>query len=213
MFNYINTSTWERSEHFDYYRSKVVCGYCCTVRLDVTNLINELKKKSLRFYPSFIYCTAKIVNSMKEFRMGIDKNGLPGYFDVSHPNITIFHEDDHTFSDMWSEYNDDFMSFYTNTVNNMEKYKDKKGIKARDNQPANFFCISCIPWLSYTAYSTYATQDEPNLFPVITFGKITETDGVSEIPFTINISHAAADGYHTSKFINMLQEYINNFTV
>ncbi len=209
MFKYIDMDKWPRKEHFNYYRTKIVCGYSCTVQLDVTSLLKQVKEKGLRFYPSFVYCVSYIVNSMNEFKMAVDKDGLPGYYDVSHPNMTIFHEDDHTFSDMWTEYYPEFSRFYENTVSNMEKYKNTKGIKVRDNQPPNFFCISCVPWLSYTAYNTSVPGGVPNLFPIITFGKYTKKDGHYEMPFTINISHAAADGYHTSMFINSLQELIN----
>lgn len=209
MFNYIDLKNWERLEHFNYYRNIIKCGYSCTVQLDVTNLLNQVNEKGLRFYPVFVYCVAKIVNSMKEFRMAIDSEGNPGYYDVSNPNLTIFHEKTHTFSDMWTEYDPDFNKFYTNTVNNMEKYKDAKGVKARPNQPPNFFCISCVPWLSYSAYNTYVPSGEPNMFPLITFGKYIENNGKLSMPFTINIAHACADGYHTSKFLNDLQSLIN----
>ena len=144
MFKYIDMDKWPRKEHFDYYRTKIVCGYSCTVQLDVTSLLKQVKEKGLRFYPAFVYCVSYIVNSMNEFKMAVDKDGLPGYYDVSHPNMTIFHEDDHTFSDMWTEYYPEFSRFYENTVSNMEKYKNTKGIKVRDNQPPNFFCISCV---------------------------------------------------------------------
>ncbi|GFI61625.1 chloramphenicol acetyltransferase 2 [Clostridiales bacterium] len=210
MFKYIDLEKWERHEHFEYYRTKIKCGYSCTVQLDVTKFKHNLDKSGLKFYPSFVYCVSRMVNSMPEFRMAVDKDGLPGYFDISNPNMTIFHEDDHTFSDMWTEYYPEFKDFYRNTVKNMEKYKNVKGIKARNNQPPNFFCISCVPWLSYSAYNTNVPGGEPNLFPLITFGKYTEKDGKLEMPFTLNISHASADGYHTSKFINGLQELINS---
>lgn len=213
MFNYIDLNNWERKEHFEYYRTKIRCGYSCTVQLDVTSFLKQVKDKQLRFYPAFIYCVSNIINNTKEFRMGVDKDGRPGYFDTSNPNMTIFHEDNKTFSDMWTEYYPEFDKFYENTVNNMEKYKNAKGIKARDNQPPNFFCISCVPWLSYTAYNTSVPGGEPNMFPIITFGKYTEKDRHYTMPFTINISHAAADGYHTSKFINDLQYLLNTISL
>ncbi len=209
MFNYIDPDNWERKEHFEYYRTKIKCGYSCTVQLDVTAFRKRIFENKLRFYPAFVYCVSKIVNSMPEFRMAVDKDGLPGFYDVLNPNMTIFHENDHTFSDMWTEYYPDFWQFYKNTIENMDKYKNVKGIKARNDQPANFFCISCVPWLTYTAYSTSVPGGEPNLFPIITFGKYTASGGRYTMPFTINISHAAADGYHTSRFINDLQELIN----
>ncbi|MEA4973724.1 Chloramphenicol acetyltransferase 2 [bioreactor metagenome] len=209
MFIPIDTSTWERKEHFEYYRTKIKCGYSCTVKLDVTKFRTQVKGKSLKFYPAFIYCVSKIINDTKEFRMTVDQSGNPGYFDISNANLTIFHEDTKTFSDLWTEYYPDFWEFYKNAVQNMEKYKDVHEIKARDNQPENFFCISCVPWLSYTSYNTSVPGGEPNLFPIITFGKFAENNGKYEMPFTLNISHAAADGYHSSKFFNDLQELIN----
>ena len=209
MFNYIDVDNWERKEHFDYYRTKIVCGYCMTVKLDITHFLEQVKKNNLRFYPSFIYCAARIVNSMKEFKMGVDAEGRPGYYDVSNPNLTIFHEDNHTFSDLWTEYSPDFKEFYKNTVDNMDKYSTAHGIKVRANQPPNFFCISCVPWVEYESYNTYTPAGTPNMFPILTFGKFSEKDGKYTMPFTLNISHASADGYHTGKFINDLQELLN----
>ena len=72
MFNYIDVDNWERKEHFEYYRTKIRCGYSCTVQLDVTKFLNQVKEKGFRFYPAFVYCVSKIVNSMKEFRMAVD---------------------------------------------------------------------------------------------------------------------------------------------
>lgn len=209
MFIPIDTSKWVRKEHFEYYRTQIKCGYSCTVNLDVTKLRAKVKNSNIKFYPTFVYCVSKIINDTKEFRMTIDKNGNPGYFEISNPNLTVFHDDTKTFSDMWTEYYPDFCEFYKNTVKNMEKYKNVHKIKAREHQPQNFFCISCVPWLNYTACSTYVPGGDPNLFPIITFGKFTESANKYFMPFTLNISHAAADGYHSAKFFNDLQEFIN----
>ena len=209
MFNYIEMDKWERREHFEYYRTKIVCGYSLTVELDVTRFKKQVDNNVLRFYPAFVYCVSKIVNSMKEFRMAADENGLPGYFDISNPSMTIFHDDDHTFSDMWTEYYPDFKTFYANTVHNMEKYKNNKGIKARNGQPPNFFCVSCVPWLNYSSYTTSTPGGMPNLFPIITFGKFTCDNETYKMPITLNISHASADGYHASMFFNDLQSLID----
>ena len=167
MFNYIDMDKWERREHFEYYRTKIVCGYSLTVELDVTKFKKQVDNNVLRFYPAFVYCVSKIVNSMKEFRMAADENGLPGYFDISNPSMTIFRDDDHTFSDMWTEYYPDFKTFYANTVHNMEKYKNNKGIKARNGQPPNFFCVSCVPWLNYSSYTTSTPGGMPTFFRLL----------------------------------------------
>ena len=129
MFHLLDPEKWERQKHFEYYMQMIPCGYTVTVRLDVENLYQQVKKCGLKFYPTFIYCTGKVVNEKREFKMGVDQEGRPGYFDVMHPNFTIFHKDDHTFSDIWSYYDDDFQTCYQNIINDMETYKDVKGPK------------------------------------------------------------------------------------
>lgn len=117
MFYLLDPEKWERQKHFEYYMQMIPCGYTVTVRLDVENLYQQVKKCGLKFYPAFIYCTGKVVNEKREFKMGVDQEGRPGYFDVMHPNFTIFHKDDHTFSDIWSYYDDDFQTCYQNIIN------------------------------------------------------------------------------------------------
>lgn len=214
MFQHIDPETWERREHFEYYTNQIKCGYSLTAELDVTGFLNLISQKNLKFYPSFVYCVSTVLNQMKEFRMGLSEDGSPGYWDVVHPSYTIFHNDDHTFSDLWTTYSEDFLSFYEKMTEDMKQYGSNKGIKARSGQPPNFYCISCVPWLSYTGYSTMTAGGRPNLFPIITYGKYQLKNGRYQLPFTVTISHAAADGYHTSLLINEIQSLISkDFTL
>lgn len=49
------------------------------------------------------------------------------------------------------------------------------------------------------------------LFPLIKFGKYFRTDGKIQIPVSVFVSHAVADGYHTCKLINDMQEIAGRF--
>lgn len=209
MFTKIDLANWERREHYHYYTNQLPCSYSMTVSLDVTNLKRRVKEYGHRFYPVFVYCVSKAVNAQKEFRMGMDGEGNPGYWDQVHPNFTIFHEDDHTFSDVWTEYQEEFESFYSGMTAVMEECKDKKGVKARAGQPANFYCISCVPWVSFSGYQTYVAGSRIALFPIITYGKYQECDGKWTMPLTLTIAHAAADGYHSSQLFLKIQEIID----
>lgn len=213
MFQIVDLEKWERREHFKYYTEKLKCGYSITAKLDVTLFKKLLEKNKLKFYPSFIYCVTHDINSMPEFRMRLGENNALILYDIVHPNYTIFHEDDHTFSDIWSEYTNDFYKFYDNYKCDIEKYSNIKGVKIKPNQPKNFYCISCVPWLSFTGYSTYTSDSNPALMPIITYGKYTEESGKWVMPFTVTISHAVADGYHVSKLINSIQTTIDKFDI
>ena len=96
----------------------------------------------------------------------------------------------------------------------METYGQNHGIKGKPGQPGNFYCISAVPWLDYTGYTATVSGDRlPALFPVITCGKITEENGRETLPFTINIAHAAADGWHTAAFVNDLQGLLDSVSL
>lgn len=55
-----------------------------------------------------------------------DAEGNLCVWDQVVPNYTIFHEDDKTFSDCWTEYSDDFEVFYREITKDMEEGQKKK---------------------------------------------------------------------------------------
>ncbi len=212
VFTLYNRETWPRSEHFDYYtKGFVKTVNSMTSRLDVTHFKKTVTARGLKFFPAFAAVTGKVIASMPEMCTNVDAAGNPGYYDFLCPNFTIFHEDDYTFSDCWSEYDDDFDTFYGNLMADTEKYKEKKGIKVKEGQPANFYCISCVPWLDYSAYTSVNASGNPHLFPIITFGKYTEENGRLTLPLSLSISHASMDGWHICKFYNDMQDALNKF--
>lgn len=211
-FTLYDRNMWPRSSHFEYYTKGFVKSVnSITVRLDVSHFLAETKKRELRFFPAFAALTGQVIASMPEMCTNVDEKGNPGYYSYLNPNFTIFHEDDKTFSDVWSQYDADFDTFYNNLLTDGETYKDKKGIKVKEGQPKNFFCISCVPWLSYEAYCPVNYGGMPNFFPIITFGKYTEEKGKTTLPLTLTISHAVMDGYHLSVFFNRLQDALDKF--
>ena len=108
---------WARSSHFQYYTKGFVKSVnSMTVRMDVTHFLAEVKRRNLKFFPAFAALTGQVVASIPEMCTAVDENGTPGYYSYLNPNFTIFHEDDKTFSDVWSEYDADFDTFYRNLV-------------------------------------------------------------------------------------------------
>lgn len=211
MFHPYDLSAWERAEHFRYYREFLPCQYSLTAELDMTRFLAAVRKRKLKSYPAMLWCVSAVVNSGKEYRMAVDGEGRPGYFDVTHPVYTVFHPDDHTFSDLWTAYDPDFGAFYAAVTADMAAYRDAKGPKLKPGQPENFFCASCVPWLHYTGYSSVTPGGSPNLFPIVTYGKFQEKEGAVTAPCTLTIGHAACDGWHSARFFQLLQEKLDRF--
>ena len=210
MNNYqvIDLATWPRRTHWQYYRNIVKAAIAMTKKIDVTNVLKYCHRTGRSFSAVFLYVISRTVNSMECMRMCTDGEGNPAVWDVIHPNFTIFHKDDETFSDVWMEYYPEMEDFLANYEKVLEEYGNKRGIKVRDNQPPNFFPVSGLPWISYESMHTYTqgTTMPPALFPILNYGKYEEVDGRFLLPFSITIAHAAMDGYHVAKFFEKLQE-------
>ncbi|MBR6501015.1 MAG: chloramphenicol acetyltransferase [Firmicutes bacterium] len=228
-FHLIDMETWPRREHYEYYKNLVKTSYNLTANVDISRLLFRCNETKQRFYPTFVYAITKAVNEIKELRMALDKDGNLGWYDYLNPSYTIFHKDDETFSDVWSPWEEDFKTFYDGMIQDMETFKDVKGIKAKPDKPDHFLPVSNSPWTTFTGYACDTFQPSPLLFPVITFGRyfsnkvmpdclgrsmsLTHTDGpVSDygirflVPVNIFVPHMVADGYHVGKFFSELQD-------
>ena len=95
----------------------------------------------------------------------------------------------------------------------MEKGYKKRGIKVKAGQPANFYCISCVPWAAFTAFgSRTVNSTEPVYFPIITMGKYEKSGDRILMPVNLMIAHAVADGYHAGMFFQRLQEAVDRLS-
>ena len=207
-FHKIDMDNWERREHYYYYRDFIKTRYNLCGEIDITGLLSQIREKRLHFYLVFLYVVIHTVNEIKELRMCLDEDGALGYWDVCHPSYTIFHKDDLTFSDIWTEYSPDFQTFYERACQDMETFQDVKGIKAKPDTPPNFCPISCIPWISFTGFGSDTYAESNMLYPVILFGKYHENEkGQILLPLSIAVNHMVADGYHTCLFFQKIQEF------
>lgn len=226
-FHRIDLATWPRREHFLYYQKLVRTNYNLTVNVDISALKHGCESRSLRFYPVFIYAVTKAVNRIREFRMALDPDGTPGWYDYLNPSYTVFHRDDETFSDVWSPWDEDFSRFYDGMIRDMERYGQIKGIKSKPDKPDAFLPVSGVPWTTFTGYGSDTFTPPHMLFPVVTFGRFFPSEVLPDclgrieqprregaddpvprllIPVNVFVPHMVADGYHTCKFFSQLQQ-------
>jgi chloramphenicol O-acetyltransferase type A len=210
-FKKIDISKWDRKEYFEHYLNEVPCTHSMTLNLDSTTLLKEIRKQNVKLYPTMIYLLSAIVNKHEEFRTAIDTNGTVGVFDLLHPLYTIFQKDDETFTNIWTEYTPSFFEFYKQYLLDIQNYGEIKSFMAKPNVPSNIFTISTIPWVSFTGFNLNLPTATGYLLPIFTTGKYFEQDGKIWLPMAIQVHHAICDGFHIARFINELQEAMNNF--
>lgn len=203
-FEIKDVNTWERREYFEYYFQDIPCTYSMTTNIDITNLIT----KNFKLYPTMLYLLTLIVNRYEEFRTSTDNEGNVGVFDEINPCYTIFHQNNHSFSNLWSEYNSDLKTFLINYNNDIKAFGDIYKMQAKPNQPANCFSVSMLPWNSFIGFNLNLEKGYKYLLPIFTLGKFYEENNKILLPIAIQVHHAVCDGFHLCRFIDDLQKEI-----
>ena len=204
IFQPISLENWERREYFEHYFSQVPCTYSMTVKLDITPLI----RAGARLYPSMLYCLAAVVNRHREFRMAFDKEGRLGFFTQVHPCYTVFHKDSETFSNLWTEYTDDYRAFCRAYRDDVEQYKDIPGFMPKPGAPDNLFNVSMLPWESFEGFNLNLQKGYDYLLPIFTMGRYYEDNERIFLPLAVQVHHAVCDGFHVCRFVAELREMV-----
>lgn len=212
-YSLIEEDEWPRKEHFHYYQEQIPCSHSMTAIVDVTECLSLAHKKKRHFTAILMYAVCKTVNELECMKMMTAEDGSPGIWKVTNPVFTVFHPDDHTFSDLWMDYLENPLSFLDEYDRIIRAFGDRKGIKGRPGQPDNFFCFSCTPWTTFESYSCQAAGRIPPLFPIIDCGRYEQTNTGWQMPVSLTVSHAAMDGYHISLFFDRLQHNLDSITI
>ena len=204
-FERIQLDSWARREHFEHYHSQVPCTYSMTTKLDITPLVEA----KARLYPAMLYLITRAVNRFPQFRMDFDSEGKLGVYGEMHPCYTIFHRDSETFSNLWTEYTEDYSAFCRAYERDLEQFGSNKSMMAKPGVPANTFPVSMIPWESFDGFNLNLEKGYGYLLPIFTMGRYSENNGRYLLPLSIHVNHAVCDGFHVCRFISALREMID----
>lgn len=203
-FSKIDMKMWKRAECFNHFMTNNPCTYSMTVKLDVT----RIRQAKIKVYPAMLYAITKVVNRHEEFRMAIDHNGDPGFYDQMLPAYTVFHKDTELFSNIWTRWYPQYEEFLKAYETDIKAFGSVQAMTAKPNVPENAFPVSMIPWSSFDGFNLNIQNTYTYLSPIFTMGKFYEENGKILLPFAIQIHHAACDGFHVCRFLNELQEIL-----
>lgn len=210
-FQKLNMETWERADIFRHFIDDLRCVMSMTADIDVTALVQTAHERSLRFYPTMMWVVSTAVNRRQELRMGFDRDGNPGIWDTVSPYYAHFYQQDERFVKLVAEYSPNFDEFYRNFLHGQEQLQSLRGFELTD-LPPNLFDLSCLPWIHYRSFDLHVFDEGRYLAPVIMWGRYTkDSSGQITLPLSLNIHHAAADGFHLCRFFSDVQQIITTF--
>lgn len=207
MKTLIDINNWNRKEHFLFFSKFDEPFFGVTVKVDCTTAYKKAKEKGISFFLYYLYRALKGANEVENFRYRIIENQAYSFATVNaSPTIN---RPDGTFGFAYLEYFEDEKLFYEKALQEIENVKSTKSLLPAVSGE-NVIHFSAIPWLDFTSISHARSFSYPDSCPKISFGKMTENNGVKEMPVSIHGHHALMDGYHVGMFVEKFQNLLNN---
>lgn len=200
----IDLAAWPRREHFEHYRSRVPCSYAITVDLDVTELRAASRRTGTKTYAAQVWALATVVNRHEEFRMTL-VDEAPAIWPLLHPAYTVFNPDRETFACVSTPYDTDFGAFQARMGEDVAEHRHATRMFPQEDLPANYFDVSSLPWTSFSSFALSIKDSWDHLTPIFTLGRYEERGQETYLPLAVQIHHAAADGFHTARFVEDLR--------
>lgn len=207
-FTPIDMQTWQRRDYFYYFTKMMPTGFNVNVDVDITATYDTAKAAGYRFFPVYLHLITRLISEQPEFMIAQRGEQL-GHYDHLTPAYSLFHENDHTISGIWTAYDTDLVTFNAHYMTDKERYSSQHGAVAKPDQPENAYMINMNPWLHFNNYTPLSFNGLPNYLPVIEAGKYVIENDRRVMPVSFTIHHAVADAWHVSHFFEKLQRALN----
>lgn len=211
-YTIVDKEKYYRKGVYRHFSEDCKCSVSMTARIDVTELYKKSKNTGTKFYLNFLYILCKVLNSREDYRMGyLWQTDTLVCYDKINPVQYVFHDDTETCSIAYSEYYEDYKTFYNKALEDLEKAKQthKYGLDSA-NHP-NWFDASYISWLSYDSLNIELPDGYLYFAPIINWGKFRKENERLMMPVTVRMNHAVADGYLIAKVFKLLEKEVSEF--
>ena len=192
-----------RSGQFQYFRHMTDPYASVTVSVDVTELLETAG--TAHFFQTVLYLVTLAANSVPQLRRRFMGEGVVEY-DFCPPSYTCMKPDGVyvycTPMEMkpYREYIDYCRACQAQVI--------ARGTLTEDGDPLGHLYVSCLPWLHYTSLKPPVESCEDS-HPMIHWGKYEACgDGHIQMPVTLSVNHALADGLHISRFFQCFEEEV-----
>lgn len=203
----LNLDTWNRKEHFLFFKQMEEPFFGITTTIDCSIAYEKSKALGISFFTYYLHKTLIAVNKIEPFRYRIINDEVY-VFDQIDVSATIL-RDDKTFGFSYMNYSEDIHEFAKIVTLEIERIQNTEGLFTR-LFPENLIHFSALPWVNFSSFSHARSFTFPDSCPKISFGKMMDENGKKTMAMSVHVHHGLMDGYHVGEFVNELQKVMND---
>src|SRR6185369_13279591 len=207
MPHYIDLATWPRRAVFEFYLPFDKPYFNVCLRLDITKLLTELKKREgTNVWLTYHYVALRAANEIEPFRYRL-RDGQVLVHDVINGGTTIMLPNE-TFTLVYWDYAENFAQFMQGATEAVEEIRNGDwAFRPKHEDDARIHCTT-LPWISFTSFSHARRWGRQDSVPKISFGKFETENGRTLMPFSVEVHHSLMDGLHVGRYIARIEEML-----
>jgi chloramphenicol O-acetyltransferase type A len=206
MKHKLDIDSWNRKEHFNFFKNFDAPYYGVTIRLDCTHAFKTAKLLGISFYSYYLHRVLTAVNTIPNFRYRIENDEVFEYHRIN-ASTTVLRED-HTFGFSNMRFSKDLKEFDNIVKAETRRVKNATGLLTAPNA-IDAIHFSALPWIDFSSISESTDSRSGDSCPKFAVGKLIDEDGKKSMPFAVHVHHALVDGYHLGIFLDKVQELMN----
>ncbi|GAB4405397.1 MAG: chloramphenicol acetyltransferase [Bacteroidia bacterium] len=203
MYRLIDTDTWNRKDTFAFFRSFDDPFFNLCTSLEAGPLYRRCQQEGWSFFLACLYHATAAANEIEALRLRLSDDDVRCY-DQVHAGSAIAHAD-HTFSFCYFRMLPDMATFQAAGRAAIEAQRASRAFDPR-NDTLDIIHYSVLPWIAFTSMKharRFGTQDS---IPKIIFGRLHPVGTGYQLPVSVELHHALADGYHAGLYFEALQQ-------
>lgn len=202
----IDLETWNRRNHFKFFRRMDLPFYNVNFNLDISGLREAAKARGVGFNHLLIYLSTRALNRVENFRYRVRGEGVILHEKI-HPSYAYLGPGEELFRLITLDWVDDLETLDHQARKKEADQRDLADfslVKDRDD----FVFISSLPWVSFTATDHTLGFNKDDGVPRVTWGKYFEDQGRVKLPYNIQVNHIFVDGFHVGRFVEELEDEV-----
>ena len=208
MKTLLDLDSWNRKEHFLFFKQMQEPFFGVTINIDCTKAYTASKALGTSFFIYYLHKILVAVNAFESFRYRIENTHIYKH-DRIDASATISRADG-TFGFSLIAYHPDHSIFEQTAKTEIERIQNTTGLFTREFKEDNVIHFSAIPWLNFTSLSHARSMTYPDSCPKISFGKvIVSEEGNRIMPMSIHVHHGLMDAMHVGQMTDYFQGMMN----
>ena len=208
MKTLLDLDSWNRKEHFLFFKQMQEPFFGATVKIDCTKAYEASKSLNTSFFIYYLHKTLTAVNAFENFKYRIENTHI--YVHDRIDGSATISRSDGTFGFSLIEFHPDYTIFEQTAKTEIERIQTTTGLFTREFKDDNVIHFSAIPWLDFTSLSHARNMTFPDSCPKISFGKMTlSKKGKRKLPMSIHVHHGLMDAMHVGQITDYFQAIMN----